>query len=370
MMQFVKQAHGQHASVSTLRVAVFALFVLALSSLQAYGQGCILARSPEQANLPTGQGGMLEPGHWQITEGLRHQFSYKHYVGDVYQEQRAQLGNAVQNKINLMTTNLTYQWTPRVSVELDMPFLFASRKSQSSPIKYQSSGVGDVIIGANVWLLDPRHASKRNLSIGLGMLMPSGNDDVQNNVNTNTTGTGSPTYVTAPVDYSVQPGNGGWGLVMQWMGYHKINHTLTFYSDGDYIATQGGTNGIARGATQSATQPLNNQVAIADQYLAEGGVSFPLHWMKGLTGTLSVRDEGVPASNLFPVSNDGFRRPGYAVSAGPGAQWAHGNNILTAGVYKALRRDRTVSYPDTVYNAHGDAAFAEYVWLASVTHRF
>jgi hypothetical protein len=70
------------------------------------------------------------------------------------------------------------------------------------------------------------------------------------------------------------------------------------------------------------------------------------------------------------VSNDGFRRPGYAVSIGPGAEYTHGHEILQAGVYKAVRRDRTVSYPDSVYGSHGDAAFAQYVWLASLTHRF
>jgi hypothetical protein len=89
-----------------------------------------------------------------------------------------------------------------------------------------------------------------------------------------------------------------------------------------------------------------------------------------LSATFGPRDEGVPAYNLFPVSNDGFRRPGFAVSAGPGGQYGRGSNTLTAGVYKAIHRDRTVSYPDSVYHTHGDAAFAQYVWLASWTHRF
>ena len=82
------------------------------------------------------------------------------------------------------------------------------------------------------------------------------------------------------------------------------------------------------------------------------------------------RDEGVPAKNLFPNSNDGFRRPGFAVTAGPGGQYTYHHEILTAGVYKAVHRDRTSSYPDSVYGTHGDAAFAQYVWLASWTHRF
>jgi hypothetical protein len=191
---------------------------------------------------------------------------------------------------------------------------------------------------------------------------------VQNTTNTNTTGTGPANNVTAPVDYSIQPGSGGWGLVMQWSGYQRLNKTLTFYSDGDYIATNGGTNGVVRAS--STTTPLNNSVSISDQYLLEGGVSFPISYLKGLSGNVSMRDEGVPAKNLLPVNNDGFRRSGFAVSAGPGLQYVHGSNILNANVYKALHRDRTVSYPDSVYHTHGDAAFAQYVWLASFTHRF
>jgi hypothetical protein len=337
---------------------------------QLWAQGCILARSPEQGGLPTGQGGTLEPGHFQITIGERHQFSYQHYVGDVYQEYRAQEKTQVENRLNIVTTNLTYQWTPRISFEIDAPWLFASRKSQNSPIEYQATGLGDMILGANVWIRNPSHATRNNFSVGLGLLIPSGNDDVQNTVNTNTTGTGSPVIVTAPVDYSIQPGNGGWGMVTQWMGFQRVGKSLTFYTDGDYIATQGGTNGIQRGATLSTTTPLDNYVAISDQYLLEAGVSAPVTRIKGLFATFGPRDEGVPAKNLFPNSNDGFRRPGFAVTAGPGAEYSRGHNIFTAGVYKAIHRDRTVSYPDSVYGTHGDAAFAQYVWLASVTHRF
>ena len=350
--------------------SLFILIAALFATGTAFGQGCILARSPEQGGLPTGQGGTLEPGHFQLTLGERHQYSYQHYVGDAYQEYRAQAKSQVLNRINLLTLNLTYQWTPRVSLELDAPILFASRKGQSSPIEYQSQGLGDMIVGINSWVRNPQHAPRNNFSAGIGLLMPTGNDDVQNTVNTNTTGTGAPVIVTAPVDYSIQPGNGGWGGVLQWMGFQRLGKSLTLYTDGDYIATQGGTNGIHRGATQSTTQPLNNFVSISDQYLLEAGISTPVPHVKGLTATFGPRDEGVPARNLFPVSNDGFRRPGFSVSVGPGAEYSRGHNILTVSVDKAIHRDRTVSYPDSVYGSHGDAAFAKYVWLASWTHRF
>jgi hypothetical protein len=371
-MQRISLKNVRFNRTKTRILAAFFAVIAAvcLCTSQIHAQGCILARSPEQSGLPTGQGGTLQAGHYQITVGERHQFSYQHYVGDVYQEYRAQARSQVQNKINLITANLTYQWTSKFSVEIDAPWLFATRKSQSSPIKYASQGLGDTIFGADYWIRNPEHAPRNNLSVGVGLLTPTGNDDVQNTVNTNTTGTGAAVEVTAPVDYSIQPGNGGWGMVAQWMGYQRVNKSLVFYTDGDYIATQGGTNGVQRGATLSTTTPLNNYVAISDQYLLEGGASFPVAHVKGLNATFGLRDEGVPAKNLFPNSNDGFRRPGFAVSAGPGLQYSRGSNLLTAGIYKAVHRDRTVSYPDSVYGSHGDAAFAQWVWLASVTHRF
>lgn len=351
-----------------LLIAAIALTSVSITKLSA--QGCILARSPEQSGV-TGQGGILAPGHFQITFSERHQYSYQHYVGDVYQEYRGQLGNEVVNKINLVTTNLTYQWTPRISFEIDAPWLFASRKTQNSPIEYQSSGLGDTIIGGSIWIRDPQKAPRDNFSVGLGVFIPSGNDDLTNTVNTNTTGVGPAVEATLPVDYSIQPGEGGWGLEMQWAGYRHVGRDVTLYTDGSYIATQGGTDGVQRSATLSTTTPLTNYNAIADQYLMEGGTAFPVnHRLKGLAATLAVRDEGVPAYNLFPNSNAGFRRPGFAVTAGPGGEYTRGANTITAGVYKAIHRDRTGSYPDSVYHTHGDAAFAQYVWLASVTHNF
>jgi hypothetical protein len=358
------------AGLRRLAAQLAAAALVFVCAHQLAAQGCILARSPEQGGLPTGQGGVLEPGHFQITVGERHQFSYQHYVGDVYQEYRAQQKTQVENRINLLTVNLTYQWTPRISVEADLPWLFATRKSQNSPIKYAASGLGDTILGVNAWIRNPATTAHNNASVGVGVMLPSGNDDVQNTVNTNTTGTGAPVEQTIPVDYSIQPGSGGWGLVVQWSGYQRVNNSLTFYADGDYIATQGGTNGVQRGATLSTTTPLTNYDAIADQYLLEAGAVFPIPHVRGLSGTVGPRDEGVPAKNLFPVSNDGFRRPGFAVTAGPGGEYVHGRNILTAGIYKAVHRDRTSSYPDSIYHTHGDAAFAQYVWLASWTHRF
>jgi hypothetical protein len=80
--------------------------------------------------------------------------------------------------------------------------------------------------------------------------------------------------------------------------------------------------------------------------------------------------EGVPARNLFPTGNDlGFRRPGFAISAEPGIQYARRGNVLTLTIARAIYRDRTRSVPDILTDGHGDAAFANCVWLASYSFR-
>lgn len=382
-MQFWNRSSS--AARKNLAVSLLVLACAFVAPQTAHAQGCIVARSPEQvlpgidqADTPTldkdgkplNQGGYLLPGHVQFTVAERHQYSYQHFVGDVYQEHRAQERSAIQNKVNIVTADLVYQWKPRISFEINAPWLFATRKQQSSPIVYYSSGLGDTILAANFWIFNPTTAVHGNFSVGGGIYMPTGNDDYQNTVNTNTTGTGPAVEVTTPVDYSIQPGNGGWGALLQWQGFHTLGKKLVVYTDGDYIATQGGTNGVARGTFTNPATPLDNNVAIADQYLMEGGVAAPIAHVRGLAGTFAIRDEGVPASNLFPVSNEGWRRPGYAVSAGPGAEYMRGSHILTAAVYRAERRDRTVSYGDKLYGGHGDAAFAKYLWLTSYTYRF
>jgi len=92
------------------------------------GQGCIIAHSFGEVGGPTTQGGYLQPGHWQLTIGYRHQYSFRHFVGSTEQVYRTQTNSAVRNRINLFTADLTYQITNRWSVDFNLPLEFASRR--------------------------------------------------------------------------------------------------------------------------------------------------------------------------------------------------------------------------------------------------
>jgi hypothetical protein len=141
-----------------------------------------------------------------------------------------------------------------------------------------------------------------------------------------------------------------------------------FYADGGYLITPQDTNHTVTGQTT----PLSQYVSISDEYLAEAGIAHPigsLRSLRGLALTFGPRIEGVPAHDLIG-SNDGFRRPGFAISVVPGLQYVLSRNILTFQVGKAMYQDRVRSYPDNVNGTHGDAAFADYLWLARYTYRF
>ncbi len=103
--------------------------------------------------------------------------------------------------------------------------------------------------------------------------------------------------------------------------------------------------------------------------MVEIGASHPAPKIKGLGLTLSVRDEGVPARNL--IGDDlGFKRPGFGIALTPGFIYTRGNNRVQFSIGKVLIRDRTKSVAEEVNGVHeGDAAFANYVWMAGYTFK-
>lgn len=268
---------------------------------------------------------------------------------------------------------MTYQLTPRIGLTATLPFLSASRRNQSQYGSLHTSGIGDFSVGANYWLRRPSSSksNKNNAQFGLSLLMPTGNDHQTNLVATSYGATPTTQYP----DYSVQPGGGSWGMIMSWQAFQSLGNNFVAYVDGNYVMSQGGYHNFWTshgGTTNSAPAPtkgLTQFDAIQDQYMVEIGVSHPAPKIKGLGLTLAVRQEGVPAKNL--IGNDlGFRRPGFGISLTPGFIYTRGANMLQVSVGKVMVRDRTKSVPEQINGVHeGDAAFANYVWMAGYTLR-
>lgn len=217
----------------------------------AHAQGCIIAHSVGEVGGPLSEGGYLQKDHWELSLGYRHQYSFRHFVGDTEQVYRTQGGTEVRNRINLIDATLTYQVTPRWSVTLNAPLEFASRRyniplhslDNTVPISgdYGLSGMGDIGLLGQVWIWNPDHATHHNIQIGFGMQAPTGRDNIQNHL---VLIPGQPA-INSTADYSIQPGIGGWGIPLAWESFQTIGKTTQLYFNGSYLITPQETNGVA-----------------------------------------------------------------------------------------------------------------------------
>lgn len=344
-------------------------------------QGCVVAHSVGEVGGPESDGGYLAPKHWQFTLDYRHLYSFRHFVGSVAQEYRQQGNSEVRNRINLIDAGLTYQVTPRFSVIGIVPVEFASRRYfiaagsiNGAPAtdligNWGVSGMGNISVMGQGWIWDPTKNPKHNIQIGFGFQAPSGRDNIQNNL---VEIPGQPA-VNATADYSIQPGIGVWAIPVSVESFQAINRAMQVYFNGSYLFSTKETNGVANSSPPGFPPPApqNAFVAAADEYLLQAGVGYMVAKVHGLTVTGGLRKEGVPAHNAF-TSNEGFRRPGYAISLEPGVIYSMhgGHDLITANIDRAVYRNRIASVPDLQLGQHGDAAFADWLWLASFQHRF
>src|SRR4029450_2158636 len=166
-------------------------------------------------------------GEWGFSLGWRYQESDRHFVGDEYQEQRDELGNQVINHVNLADLTVRYQATKRVELSLGVP-IFMGTRSQSlrqqgvELERYQTAarGIGDIFFTTRRWMFDPDMHPGGNLQLGVGVKIPTG----QNN-STDTFRVLSGNTVTnqiRTVDQSIQPGGGGFGGLVDFTTFHGV----------------------------------------------------------------------------------------------------------------------------------------------------
>src|SRR5205823_229736 len=139
------------------------------------------------------------------------------------------------------------------------------------------------------------------------------------------------------VDQSIQLGDAGTGIAIDYLAYKSLPRRFTLYSTGVYLFNPRNT--------YTATTPGSRALSVPDQYLFRGGLGYAVPKLRGVALSAALRDEGVPARDLIG-REDGFRRPGYALSVEPGLQYARGRNLWSFSYAIAIIRDRTRSVSD------------------------
>ena len=310
---------------------------------------------------------------WQVSLSWRYQKSDRHFRGTHEEANRQAEHSEVINTIHLAELGLRYNFNPQTSLSVGIPFLLATR---SHPIRdanrdtvgrsvLNSRGLSDVTVVARRLIWEPTQERRGNLTLGVGVKLPTGANNVVDTREREVDGERVLSVQT--VDQSVQPGDGGFGLIIDF-GAHRLlgaRSELALYASGAYLINPEGTSGVQT----YRSRPGEQIMSIADQYVLRAGLlASPASW-HGLSVGLGGRIEGVPVHDLFG-SSEGFRRPGYAFSAEPSVSWTHYTHSFSLAVPIALQRNRQRSVPDLANGTHGDAAFADYVILASYWRRF
>jgi len=109
--------------------------------------------------------------------------------------------------------------------------------------------------------------------------------------------------------------------------------------------------------------------------MARTGIDYEILPAHQMHLSLGARIDGVPVRDLVGGS-EGFRRPGYTVSVEPGLSASVGSWSFSVYAPVSVYRNRLQSVPDKEQTAatgvyqHGDAAFADFSIISSISKRW
>ena len=338
-------------------------------------QGCVAIRHFSSCVGNALENNLLGPGDIQIGSNYRYFKSFRHFRGTEEEADRVANETEVVNNAHAWDFFITYGITDRLYASATLPFVINTRSSLYEHGRNErnttfSRGLADVRLGVGYWVFNPANNPNGNLALGLGVKLPTGNYNVSD-IFYNVGPAGSPQV--RPVDQSIQPGDGGFGITLDFQLYKKIITDFYLYAGGFYLINPRETNGT-RTFRETLSPILENEaiMAVPDQFSSRLGLSYAISPL--FSTSLGARFEGVPVKDLMG-GNKGFRRPGNVLSLDPGLAYMANNLSINLNVPIALRRDRPQSVTDletemaTGNPRNGDAAFADYAINLGITFR-
>jgi hypothetical protein len=337
---------------ANLRICLLAIALLA-PPRTGFSQGCIPAH---YMSLSLGAQGIqyLDENQWEADVSYRYLHSEHVFIGTHEQPQLHDVGG--RNTINSFDIAATYAISSRFSVTLTVPVEhddFSLIQDDHERHGGSSFGIGDARLVADAWLFSPHDNPYGNVSLGLGIKLPTGDDDV-----TAPWHEASGAVINRPVDIAAQLGDGGVGAVAEIQAFQRLVENLYAYAAGFYLFNPRDVNG-----TQTPSPIKAHVNSVPDQYFGRAGLSYVIWPSGGLALSLGGRIDGIPVHDAFGAS-DGFRRAGYAMYIDPGINWSMGKNSLSINVPVAFYRD----LEQTSYSKAG--AFADFLVVASYSRSF
>lgn len=327
----------------------------------ASGQGC----SPSRFASPVrgGQGDVYLPrGTWQVGVAYRRLTSNNLIQGHEDNSEAAPRG--LPSVVNSQTLQLSvwYSVTNRLSLTLNVPFLRGSHTTwYADSLRHENTatGLGEATLLASYWLRRAQGLSPGgNFSVGLGVKVPTGQNAVQGKF-----WKADGSAVPFPVHQSIQLGDGGWGVILQVMGFQPIMARTYLYAAGSYVLNPKKTSDVVRapGSTQ--------RWAVPDNWNANLGVGVALWPEQGLTVAFGGRLGGTPQQDLIG-KDDGYRLPATTGYLAPVLGLTRGAHMIEVSVPVLAYRNFPPSDIDVKAGRLGGGGLAKYVILVGYSVRF
>jgi hypothetical protein len=309
-------------------------------------QGCIIVRGLSGFGQYNPIDRSFSTSQWLINIDNRYFSSFNNYIGKKNQHTPPQ--DESVNHVYSTDFEITRMLDKGWSFSFSLPFTANSRTSSlehggagTTRHTTHSFGVGDISFVVFKWLLKPAVNQVWNIQLGFGFKFPTGAFAYTDFFYRNDT-----TRILAPVNPSIQLGDGGTGIVTEMNTFYFFNKTISFYGNFYYLINPRDQNGVSPlfGRTPTSLQLRTGGAvtSVPDQYSIRAGLNFIF---KQFIFSAGLRDEGVPVYDLVGGS-EGIRRPGNNLSIEPGITYVTKKISIYAFVPVFIQHIILQSVPD------------------------
>ena len=340
-------------------VSVTSLVAAAPTPMRA--QGCEPIRFTTPVSLG-GEGQAYQAAReWQLTLAYRRLVSKDWFVGTDESSSRAPGGQSPVFRIHTVIADVAYSLSDRYRVRLSVPVSTGSLSRiwpDRSHREQTATGIGDISVLGEAWLLSPRTHERGNIAVGLGVKAPTGSHTIESQFYT------AAGAVDFPADQTIQPGDGGWAVLLQAQGFRELTERTHAYAFGSYMVSP-------KARSDVEWVPNSGQYwSVPDVYSARLGAAFTVLDDPGLTFSLGGRVDGIPVRDLVGGGDDDtIKRAAYVLFADPGVSLTRGRGTFTVSVPYRIKVNRQKSLLEQRTNALNAGGFAEYLVFASYSHR-
>ena len=295
----------------------------------ADAQGCMPLRftSPSLGGQATS---FLRPHEWQVGIGIRRVATHRFYVGSEENEAKSPGGEPLRIHLNSLNLSAAYGLSERTSLTLAVPMSSSSSSNihpDGARHTTSATGIGDLSLTAGYWLAQPTQHPFTNAQVSLGVKTPTGSVH-----QTDEAFAANGSVSQQPVTQTVQPGDGGFAVLLQMQAFQRLAPRLSLYQVGAYSAS-------LKEHTDVVDPPAGVEWSVPDVYTGRLGLAWAAVPSHGLSFSLGGRIDGTTSADLIGGHDDYQRKAGYTMYVDPGLSWVTGVNQFTLSVPVRVRHN-------------------------------